>query len=225
MKNIFTVLLIEDHPILLDSYEIIFNLINQKNSVLEFDVDKAMNFDSAVLKINEAKKNGGIDIVLLDIRLEESNKNLTLAGEKLGVMIKQLMPNTKIIVLTSYSDTFILNSIFKKVNPIGFLIKSNVNIQCLQDAIISVISNEPYYCCSIKKMIRKKNGISFTLDETDRKIVYELSLGTKICNMSNFVLLSKPGIEKRIKRIKENLKIESNSNRELILKAKEKGII
>jgi len=52
-----------------------------------------------------------------------------------------------------------------------------------------------------------------------------MSRATKIGNISNYVPLSKAGIEKRIRRLKKLFNVIDNTNRALLVAAREKGYI
>ena len=75
------------------------------------------------------------------------------------------------------------------------------------------------------KLLRKQVSSDMLLDLTDRKILYELSIGTKMKDMSDIVCLSIPGIQKRKRHLKQIFGIESPDDKELVLIAREKGFI
>ena len=59
----YNVLIIEDHPIVIEVYKNAFLQISSKISNVKFNIDTANNCDSAYLKIKEAEKKDSIDIV------------------------------------------------------------------------------------------------------------------------------------------------------------------
>ena len=92
-------------------------------------------------------------------------------------------------------------------------------------AIDHVINDPPYYSKTVMKLLRKQVSSDMLLDLTDRKILYELSIGTKMRDMSDIVCLSIPGIQKRKRHLKQIFGIESPDDKELVLIAREKGFI
>ena len=52
-----------------------------------------------------------------------------------------------------------------------------------------------------------------------------MSIGTKMKDLPKIIPMSMAGLEKRKKHLKEIFEILNNDDRELILKAKEKGFI
>ncbi len=64
------------------------------------------------------------------------------------------------------------------------------------------------------------------IDSIDRKILYELSIGARMKDMPNYVPLSAASIEKRKRHLKKIFNVkDKGGDRELILVAKEKGLI
>ena len=83
----------------------------------------------------------------------------------------------------------------------------------------------PYYSKSVLELFRKQSSIDYRLDKIDRQLLYEMSIGTKMKDLPKIIPMSMAGLEKRKKHLKEIFEILNNDDRELILKAKEKGFI
>jgi hypothetical protein len=75
------------------------------------------------------------------------------------------------------------------------------------------------------KLLRKQVANDFILDNIDRKILYELSLGTRMKDLPSVLPLSIAGIEKRKRHLQEIFNIKGGGDKELLLVAKEKGFI
>ncbi len=220
------VLIVEDHPLISDAYENALNHVSSNNTNLKFDIDIAANCDDAYLKIKNALKNKVIDIVFLDIKLPPSKDGKIISGEDLGVKIRMLLPDTKIIIVTTYNDNYRMNSIFKSVDPDGFLIKNDLSPNELVLAIEKVIEGDPYYSKSVVKLMRKQTSNNLIIDDIDRKLLYELSRGTKMNELPEIIPLSKAAIERRKRLLKEVFNIDSkSSDRELLEAAEQKGFI
>ena len=225
MSNSYNVLIIDDHPIIADAYESAFDFISSENNEVEFKITIVNNCDDAIQKINEASKNNGIDIAFLDISLPPSEDGKILSGEDLGIKIRQLLPKCKIIVATTFNDNYRIQVILKNVNPDGFLIKNDINKEELVTSIKTVMDDTPYYSKSVLELFRKQTSVDYRLDKIDRQILYEMSIGTKMKSLPNIIPMSMAGLEKRKKHLKEIFDVKDNDDRELILKAKEKGFI
>ncbi len=220
------VLIVEDHPLISNAYENALEHVSSNGTGLEFNINKVTNCDDAYYKIKNASKNQAIDIVFLDIKLPPSKDREIISGEDLGVKIRLLLPRTKIIIVTTYNDNYRMNSIFKSVDPDGFLIKNDLSPNELILAIESVIEGDPYYSKSVVRLMRKQTSNNFMIDDIDRKLLYELSRGTKMNELPEIIPLSKAAIERRKRLLKEifNLGTKS-SDRDLLQVAEQKGFI
>ncbi|MCF6222304.1 MAG: response regulator [Flavobacteriaceae bacterium] len=221
----YTVLIIDDHPLISNAYESAFKHISTTDENYTFSIDIVDNCDNAVQKINIASKKEGIDIIFLDMRLPPSSDGKILSGEDLGILINELLPDSKIIVSTTFNDNFRVNSILKSVNPDGFLIKNDITPQELVTAIKTVISSPPYYSKSVLMSLRRQVSNDFSLDKIDRHLLFELSIGTKMTELPNILMMSLRGLHKRKEHLKEIFDITGREDRDLILIAKEKGFI
>ena len=101
-------------------------------------------------KLKEKKQHP--DIIFLDISLPASKNKKILSGEDLGIKINELLPESKIIICTTFNDNYRIHSIFKNVNPDSFLIKNDISLKELVDAITSVLNNYPYYSKTVAKL-------------------------------------------------------------------------
>ena len=225
MNSNYKVLIIDDHPIIADAYKSAFEYISSNNPKVNFEISIAINCDEAIEKIEKASKNKGIDIVFLDISLPQSTDGLFLSGEDLGVRIKKILPACKIVVATTFNDNYRIQAILKNVNPDGFLIKNDVNKDELVFAIKTVLDESPYYSKSVLELFRKQASIDYKIDKIDRQLLYEMSIGTKMKDLPNIIPMSMSGLERRKKQLKKLFEVKDNDDRELILKAKEKGFI
>jgi len=225
MKKDINILLIDDHPSILEAYEIALKSIGCNRSRFNFKIQKASDCDSAFAKVKKSLNRNKIDAIILDISFNKTIKSEFIDGEDLGIKIKQLLPDVKIIVNTSHNSNYRMNAIIRNLNPLGFLVKGDVTAKVLQTAILTICKGKPYYSETVLQLLQKRNNSEYVLDKIDRQILYELSIGTRIKTLPTIIDLSLSGIEKRRYHLKEILNIHSSGNRELIQKAKEMGFI
>lgn len=225
MSKIYNVLIVDDHPIIADAYKSAFDYISSEDVELEFNISIVNNSDDAIETITKASKTNGIDIVFLDISLPPSTDGKILSGEDIGIKIRQIIPSCKIIIATTFNDNYRIQVILKNVNPDGFLIKNDVNKEELVTSIKSILADTPYYSKSVLELFRKQSSIDYKLDKIDRQLLYEMSIGTKMKDLPKIIPMSMTGLEKRKKHLKVLFEVKENDDRELILKAKEKGFI
>jgi len=220
----YTVLIIEDHPLIVEAYKQAFKTIENDKDNLFFEIIVAKNCEIANTTINTYKTKT-IDIVFLDIMLAQSNNAKILSGEDLGVIIRDTMKDARIIVSTFLNNNYRIHNIIKNINPEGFIVKNDVNAKSLVESINRVMTNPPYYSNTVVETLRKNISSKIMLDDIDRKILYELSIGSKMKELPNVIPLSKAAIEKRKRTLYSVFNIKENSDRQLIIKAKNSGFI
>lgn len=222
----YYVLIIDDHPLITEAYKTAFDYYSKQNENVTFLIDVVEDCDSSLEMINNiSAKKRPLNIVFLDIKLPPSKDGRIISGEDLGLRINKLFPDTKIIVSTTFNDNYRVHSIFKSLNPDGFLIKNDITPKELIETIDTIINDPPYYSKTVLKLLRKQVANDFLLDNIDRKILYELSIGTRMKDLPNILPLSIAGIEKRKRHLKDLFNIKSVDDRELLIVAKEKGFI
>lgn len=222
----YTALIIDDHPLISEAYKSAFTYIDQQNENISFDVSVAHDCDTAFAFIKEcAESLKNVDIIFLDMRLPASADGKILSGEDLGLLINKMLPDAKIIVSTTFNDNYRVHSILKNINPDGFLVKNDITPQELVTAIQEVINEPPYYSKTIMKLLRSQVTNDYLIDDIDRKIIYELSIGTRMKDLPNNVPLSITAIEKRKRHIKQLFGVNSSDDKDLILIARDKGFI
>jgi len=225
-QKVYNVLIIDDHPIISEAYKMAFDYISDNDEMLSFKIDIAASCKEANDKIRfivASKSN--LDIVLLDIRLPPSKEDKILSGEDLGLLINDVLPDSKIIISTSLGNNFRVHTLINNINPDGFIIKNDITSKELIKAIKTVIDAPPYYSKTILKFLRKRICNDFLLDKIDRQILFELSMGAKMKDLPNIIPLSLAGIEKRKRHIKQIFNVIDADDRQLLLLAKEKGFI
>ena len=152
----YSVLIIDDHPLIIDAYKTAINLYSQQNEPISFSVKVAENCDSELKLIHEFyKKEQDLSIIFLDIKLPPSKDKKILSWEDLGLKINTLLPETKIIVSTTYYDNYRIHSILKSLNPDGFLIKSDISPKELIDTIDTILNDPPYYSKTVINKTKK----------------------------------------------------------------------
>ncbi|GAA3583518.1 response regulator [Snuella lapsa] len=225
MARTYNVLIVDDHPLIIKAYDSALQHISKQDPNVNFNIETARDCDSAYQKITESQINDGIDLVFLDIKLPPSKDGKIISGEDLGLKIREEIDTVKIIISTMFDDNNRLHSILKNVNPDGFLIKSELTPDILTDAITTVLTSPPYYSKPVLKLLRKMSTTNFVLDSIDRKLLFELSRGTKMKELPNILLLSIAALERRKRILKELFNVVGKGDRALIDAAEEKGFI
>lgn len=223
MSRTITVLIVEDHPLTMEAYALAFESVSKINPSLNFVITKTSNCEAAKEEIQNSPSQHGFDIAFLDISLPASNNGKIRSGEDLGLLIKKITPKTKIAIATTYYDNFFIQNIFRNLNPEAFLVKNDLTSDNLVEAIEKMLTNPPYYSDTVLNSLRTQMSSGIELNDTDRQLLYQLSIGTKMKDLPDLLPLSMAGIEKRKRKLKDTFNVKED--KDLIFEAKTKGFI
>lgn len=213
------ILLVDDHELILEGYK---NVLSQTDIPgVSLTLDTATDCDTAWEKLNTNTH----QIVFLDINFPVNEGSRFLSGEDLGVAIRKEFPKVKIIILTVLEDTFRLHNLLTHINPAGFLLKGETSSEDLQLCLKKVITSPPYYSHKIIQLLRLKLHDPAFIDEIDRKILYQLSLGTKTKDIPQYVHLSLRAVEDRKRKLKKLFGVSDKGNKALLARARASGYI
>src|SRR5690606_19309943 len=115
MKKSLNLLLIDDHPFIINGYKNILNNLREENKINSYHTDEANCCDSA-LKFIEDKT---YDLVFVDICIPASKDGLFQSGVDIGRLLLKKFPETKCIILTSHEDGLLHNPILHLISPQG----------------------------------------------------------------------------------------------------------
>ncbi|MGW9686510.1 MULTISPECIES: response regulator [unclassified Flagellimonas] len=217
------ILAIDDHEMTMLGYKFILErIVFDGYSII---VDTANTFELGKRMIEESVDSFKYDILFLDVQMYPPNEDQPHSGEELGILARQLVPETKIVFMSSFGDNFRINSILTSVDPDGYLVKTDIDPKTLEEAVKVVTLNPPYYSSKALAAIRKKLSNDINLDEKDKKILYHLSIGTKNKDLEKFIRLSPSSIENRKRHLKSLFGTENENDLALILAAKNRGFI
>ena len=225
MSITYNVLIIDDHPIVVDGFKNTLSEISNQDASIKFKVYSALDCETAFHRIEAFSKSQDLDLVILDISLPPNDNLKIQSGEDLGVLIRQNLPKAKIIVCTFYTTRLRLLQILNQVNPIGFVNKGDMSFLDYVAAVQNVLANKKYYSQTIINAIVQKSTRRISLDKLDILILKELANGAKMKELIKIVPLTKSGVEKRTRLLKQTFEIHTRSNRDLILMAKSQGFI
>lgn len=215
--------MVDDHPIIIEGYQ--NTLMATKREEQTLIIDTANNCDSAILLMQNAALERPYDICFFDISLPPSSDGQITSGEDLAKLCREILPKSKVVILTMFNESFRIRGIIKEISPEGFLIKSDLTSMELAEAFQHILENPPYYSATVSKYLKKAVSSEEYVDEINRKILYLLSKGTKTKNLTEHIDLSMSAIEKRKKQLKEIFKVEDSKDETLITKAKEQGLL
>lgn len=218
------ILIVDDHQLVIQGISCSLKEIG------DFEIVTTTDCDEALRLLKTSQKNSPFSVVLTDLSFDNLNDDSILeGGEELIRAIKNNEINVKIAVITGHTETNRVYNVISNLNPDAYLLKSKCDATELGFSISKMLADEVYYTHEIHQKIMKRNIIQIQMDEIAIQILKELPKHPKISNLEGLILKS-DGTTLKLRSIESklsNLRIDLNAinNTDLILKAKELGII
>ena len=217
------ILTVDDHEMITTGYKYLLEAAEFEE--FQIKVETANSFETGKQKIEDSARSFKYDLLLLDVQLTETHLEEPQTGEDLGIIARKIIPDTKIVFMSSFSDNYRINSILKNVNPDGYMVKSEIDEKSLIAMVRGVINSPPYYSQKALAAIRKKVSNDLLLDDNDKKILYHVSIGTRTKDMVDFINLSLAGIENRKRQLKVIFGVEKQNDLALVHEARNRGFL
>ncbi|MDP5158024.1 MAG: response regulator [Flaviramulus sp.] len=217
------ILMIDDHPMIIEGYQ--NTLLFSKKDNQELKIDIANNCDEAIKYIDKAVQELPYDVLFVDISLPPSTDGSINSGEDLAEYARKVLPKSKIIILTMFNESFRIYNIIKTIDPEGFLIKSDLTSKELASAFQAVLKNPPFYSGTVNSHIRKTITTDIIIDDKNRKILHLLSQGIKTKNLAAHLDISLSAVEKRKKQLRDIFDVNDGQDETLLNNAKDKGFL
>lgn len=223
MNQAINILMVDDHPIIIEGYQNTLMATKREDQTLM--IDTANDCDTANVLMRKAAREKPYDVLFFDISLPASCDGAITSGEDLAKLSKQLMPRAKVIILTMFNESYRIHNIIKNINPDGFLIKSDLTSSELAEAFQHILLTPPYYSRTVNQFLSKLVVNEIQIDEINQKILHLLSRGIKTRSLTEHIDLSMSSIEKRKKQLKEQFSIDDGKDETLISEARKKGFL
>ena len=224
MQEKIRILMIDDHPMIIEGYQNTLQFTKKPNQELVIDI--ANNCDEAIAYMEKSiTKTLPYNVLFVDISLPASKDGLMQSGEDLAEHARKILPNAKIIILTMFNESYRIHNIIKNIDPEGFLIKSDLTSSELASAFQAVLHNPPFYSGTVNSHIRKSITTDIVIDEKNRKILHLLSQGVKTKSLASHLDISLSAVEKRKKQLKDLFSVEDGQDETLLNEARKKGFV
>jgi len=225
MNNAINILVLEDESLTIYSIKKALEHLSKSDAKRTFNIKISKNCDFALNEIKQAINGTSFDLVLLNIDVPVSNTKTLISAEDIALTLKDKFPKVKTIVLAAYCNNLKINTILTSFNPDSLLIKSDIDFKELVNAIDTVLMDTPYYSKTVLQLLRRRVSNDFVLDKVDKLILYHLSRGAKTKDLPNLINLSKGGVERRKRHLKEVFNIEKGDDQKLLQCAEKNGFI
>lgn len=218
------ILIVDDHQL------VILGILYSLTKIGNFDVVTTNTCDAALDLILKHKNDRPFEIVFTDLSFDNGTKATKLdGGEALIKALKNQNIDIKIGVITGHVETNRIYNVIQNLNPDAYLIKSKCGVAKLRYAIEKMQSNDFYYSHEVHQKIMRRTIIQIQMDEVAIQILKELPNQPKISNLE-VVILKNDGTLMRLRSIETKLSnlradLGANNNTDLVLKAKELGVI
>lgn len=223
MKKTLNILFVDDHPMIIEGF---ISIIENFVKGYSFNFFKANDCNQAYHIIeNNCKQKIEIDIAFFDISLPASKDRNILCGADLAQAFKDNFPNSKVVMVTMHSEGMLIHKIQEKLNPEGFLNKTDVDPPAFQLVFDKIIAGEFYRSITIENAILNYKKERFYLDSTDLEIINLLEKGVKTKDLPNHLGIALSAIEKRKAKIKLQILNDKGNDKDLIKRIKELDLL
>lgn len=224
MENNIKILVVDDHQLIIDGIQ------SSLSKSEGYEVFSTNNCDDAFQQIKQQLHKDPFDILFTDLSFDNVSPSATLdGGESLIKAVKELDTDIKIGVVSGHTETNRVYNVISNLQPDAYILKSHTGADELDFAIKKMLNNERFYTYEIHQKILKRNVVQIQMDEVAVQILKELPKHPKISNLEGVIEKENGGYLKlrSIENKLANLRIDlnANNNTDLVLKAKELGII
>ncbi|MGB2759766.1 MULTISPECIES: response regulator [Maribacter] len=221
--NTVRILAVDDHEMTALGYKYI--LEDSDFTGFNVKVEIATSFEKGKSKIELSKRAVPYDLILLDIQLFSPESKDIRTGIDLGMVARAEVPNSKVVFMSSYSDNYRINNIFKTVNPDGYMVKSEIDEMSLKTMVETIVNESPYYTASALSAIRRRMSTDIVIDEQDQKILYHLSQGIHTRDIAPLIGSANTTVEARKRQLKALFDVKNGNDLALINEAKTRGFL
>ena len=224
MENKIRILIADDHQL------VIQGILCSLKEVGDFDVVTTDNCDDAFQLIKSNQNTNPFQLLFTDLSFENATEDSNLdGGEELIKAIKNNEFDIKIAVITGHTETNRVYNVISNLNPNAYLLKSKCDATEIGFAVQKMLANDYYYTHEIHEKIMRRTIIQIQMDDVAIQILKELPNYPKIANLEGVIkkgdgsFVKLRTIETKLSNLRADL--NANNNTDLVLKAKELGLI
>ncbi|MDX1365758.1 MAG: histidine kinase, partial [Arenibacter latericius] len=98
------ILAIDDHEMITTGYKFLLEAAEFEEFTVK--VETANTYEIGKQKIEDSARSFKYDLLLLDIQLTETHLEEPYTGEDLGILARKVVPDTKVVFMSSFSDNY-----------------------------------------------------------------------------------------------------------------------
>jgi len=224
MSELTKILLVDDHQLIIEG------ILSCLKNIDGLEIETANSCDEAFSKIKSNLQINPFQLVFTDLSFDNQSQNSNLdGGEALIKAIQEEEIPIKVGVITGHSETNRVFNVIHNLNPSAYILKGNCSTDELNFAIQKMLKGEVYYTHEIHQKLLKRALVEIQMDDVAIQILKELPRHAKISNLEGLIkkndgsLLKVRSIESKLSKLRTDL--QANNNTDLVLKAKELGIV
>ncbi len=225
MEDNLRILVVDDHQLMAEGIVGALSQISEGYDIVSFN-----SCDEAFEHLSEAVDSNPFDILFTDLSFENTDEDTLIdGGESLIRKVRAEGIPLKIGVITGHTETNRVFNVITNLNPDAYILKNQCTKDELTFAIQQMKRSIPFYSHEIHQKIMKRNVVQIQMDDVAIQILKQLPKQSKIINLEGMIKKA-DGKFMKIRAIENklaNLRIDLNAknNTDLVLKAKELGII
>jgi DNA-binding NarL/FixJ family response regulator len=193
-------------------------------------IDYTKYCDDALTKIKKAYLDQDpYQLLITDLSFKADYRvNKLDSGEELIAAVKHLYPEIKVIAFSIENKSFLIKSLFEKLDINAFVMKGRNSIPELKKAILNTFQNDEKYISPELNDVLQNKAVQ-EIDNYDIQLIKYLSIGVSQESMeAKFKEVginpsSKSTIEKRITKLK--IYFNANNPTHLVAIAKDLGLV
>ncbi|TCI84763.1 response regulator [Tenacibaculum sp. M341] len=224
MPNKTKILIVDDHQLIIEG------ILSYLKHIDNLEIETTNSCDDAFAKIKVAQTDVPFQILFTDLSFDNIDETSKIdGGESLIKLIRKEEIPIKVGVITGHSETNRIFNVIRNLEPSAYLLKGKCNTNELNFAIQKMLTDEVYYTHEIHQKLLKRALIEIQMDEVAIQILKELPNHPKISNLEGVIkkddgsLLKIRTIESKLAKLRTDL--QANNNTDLVLKAKEMGVL
>jgi len=203
------VLIIEDHSLIIQGYVNILTDIAPVGSVA-LQVAKSAESIFYIYQDNDGNHMRN-DLAIIDYHLI-NNEGKNINGLDIALTIRRRDPACKIVIITAEYRLAILFDIYKKVDPEGLLLKNDLDYDLLKSYLEKVFNGAKVRSLTVTNQLQSIWKYEFLIDDRNREILYYLSLGYKIKDIADAVLITSRSVQRHISSMKATLLLDDSKS-------------
>ncbi len=224
MPEEIKILIVDDHQLIIEG------ILSYLKDIPNLVIETTNSCDDALSKIKVALTEKPFQIMFTDLSFDNVSGNSRIdSGENLIKEIRKQKIPIQVGVITGHSETNRIFYVIQNLKPSAYLLKGKCNTNELNFAIQKMLGDETYYTHEIHQKLLKRALIEIQMDDVAIQILKELPNHPKISNLEGVIkkedgsLLKIRSIENKLAKLRTDL--QANNNTDLVLKAKELGIL